>query len=164
MKSAVIKCKDILWEGVIDYSFELGFTIAYIDSLAAKAWRKINNVHVLPPHQKFKSQLPELLASKLKKMPDVTIKPHAFDKLTNEMVKLFSCSLAGNRTPDEIILALKSDIEMRNEVVELLIAAVKTKNSIDGQRIFLQRILSGDDDLRALLNKQKKKKGFPHNI
>jgi hypothetical protein len=164
MKSAVIKCKDILREGVVAYSFELGYAIAFVDSLAGKVWRKVNNVQVLPPRQKFKKQLPELLASKLKKMPDVTIEPHVFDKLTNEMVKLFSCSLASNRTPDEIILGLQSDIEMRNEVVELLIAAVKTKNSIDGQRVFLQRILSGDDDLRDLLNKQKEKKGFPHNI
>lgn len=146
------------------YSFELGSTVGHLNSLANKVRIKFNKVYVSPPHQEFKQQLPELLASKLKKMSDVTIKPHVFDKLTTEMVKLFSCSLASNRTPEEIILGLQSDTEMRNEVVELLISRIKTKTSLDSQRTFLQRILSGDDDLRVLLNKQKEKKGFPHTI
>lgn len=164
MKSTVNKWKDFLWEGVIVYSFELGSMIGHIDSLAKKVRIQFNKVYFSPPHQEFKQQLPELLTSKLKKMPDVTMKPHVFDKLTNEMVKLFSCSLASNRTPDEIILALKSDTEMRNELVELLISRINTKNSLESQRTFLHRILSGDDDLQILLNKQKEKKGFPHNI
>ena len=145
-------------------SFELGSTIGHLNSLANKVRIKFNKVYVSPPHQEFKQQLPELLASKLKKTPDVTITPHVFDKLATEMVKLFSCSLASNRTPDEIILGLQSDTEMRNEVVELLISRIKTKTSLDSQRTFLHRILSGDDDLRVLLNKQKEKKGFPHTI
>lgn len=164
MKSTVNKCKNVLWEGVIAYSFELGSTIGHIDSLANKVRIQFNKIYVSPPNQEFKKQLPELLTSKLKKMPDVTIMPRTFDRLTNEMTKLFSCSLASNRTPDEIIFGLKSDIEMRNEVVELLISRIKTKKSLDSQRIFLQRILSGDNDLQALLNQQKEKKGFPHNI
>jgi hypothetical protein len=164
MKSTVKKCTGCLREGVIAYSFELGFTIAYIDSLAVKVWRKINNGYLLPPHQEFKKQLPELLTSKLKTMPDITMQPPVFDKLTRELVKLFSCSMASNRTPDEIIFGLKSDIEMRNEVVELLISRINTKTSLNSQQIFLHKILSGDDDLRVLLNKQKEKKGFPHNI
>ena len=164
MKSIVNKWNDYIWRGVIAYSFELGSTIGYIDNLANKVRIKFNKVHVSPPHQKFKRQLSEFLVSKVKKMPDVTMKPHVFDKLTNEMVKLFSCSLASNRTPDEIILGLKSDIEMRNEVVELLISRINMKTSLENQRTFLHMILSGDDDLRALLNMQKEKKGFPHNI
>ncbi|MCK4823565.1 hypothetical protein KA005_47880 [bacterium] len=164
MKSAPNKWKDYLWEGVIVYSFELGSTIGHLNSLAKKVRIKFNKVYVLPPRQEFKQQLPELLAPKLKKMPDVTMEPQVFGKLTNEMVKLFSCSLASSRTPDEIILGLQSDAEMRNEVVELLISRIKTNTSLDSQRTFLHRILSGDDDLRALLNKQKEKKGFPHTI
>jgi hypothetical protein len=164
MKSTVNKCKDYIWGGVIAYSFELGSTIGHVDSLVNKVRIKFNEVYVSPPHQKFKQQLSELLVSKVKKMPDVTMKPHVFDKLTNEMVKLISCSLASNRTPDEIILGLQTDIEMRNEVVELLISRINTKTSLESQRTFLHRILSGDDDLRALLNRQKEKKGFPHNI
>jgi len=164
MKSTVSKCKDYLWEGLIAYSFELGSTIGHIDSLANKVRIQFNKVYVSTPHHEFKQQLPELLAYKLKKMPDVTMKPPVFDKLTNELVKLFSCSMASNRTPDEIILGLQSDIEMRNEVVELLISRINSKTSLNSQQIFLHRILSGDDELRALLNKQKEKKGFPHNI
>ena len=53
---------------------------------------------------------------------------------------------------------------MRNEVVELLLSKINLKTSLDNQQAFLNRILSGDDDLRVLLNKQKEKKGFPHNI
>ena len=97
-------------------------------------------------------------------MPDVTINSYVFGKLTNEMYKLLACSLAGNRSPDEIIFGLQSDTEMREEVIELLISEIKTNSSLDSQRTFLNRLLSGDDDLRTLLNKQKEKKGFPHNI
>jgi len=164
MKSAINKWKYYIWEDTKSCSFELGYTIGELNNLAVNYWEKINKVYFSPNPQKFKQQLPEFLASKLNQMPDVTMKSHVFDKLTNEMYKFLSCSLAGNRTPDEIIFGLQSDTEMRNEVVELLLSKINLKTSLDNQRVFLNRILSGDDDLRVLLNKQKEKKGFPHNI
>ena len=158
------KWKDYLCEGTISCSFELGYTIGQLNNLAVNSWEKFKKTYFPPNPQKFKQQLPELLASKVSQMSDVTMNGNVFDKLTSEMYKFLSCSLASNRTPDEIIFGLQSDSEMREEVVDLLISKIESKTSLDNQRIFLDRILSGDEDLRALLNKQKEKKGFPHNI
>ena len=164
MKSATDKWKSYLWEEAKGCSFELGYTVGELNNLAVNYWEKFKKAYFPANPQKFKQQLPELLVSKLNEMPDVTINSHVFDKLTNEMYKLLFCSLAGNRSPNEIIFGLQSDTEMRNEVVELLVSEIKSDSSLDSQRTFLNRLLSGDDDLRALLNKQKEKKGFPHNI
>ena len=164
MKSTLDKWKFYIWEDTKSCSFELGYTIGELNNLAVNYWEKFKKAYFRPDQQKFKQQLPELLASKLNQMPDITMDSLIFDKLTNEMYKLLSCSLAGNRSPDEIIFGLQSDTEMRNEVVELLISKIKSNSSLDNQRTFLNRLLSGDDDLRTLLNKQKEKKGFPHNI
>ena len=158
------KWRFYIWEDTKSCSFELGYTIGELNNLAVNYWEKFKKAYFPANPQKFKQQLPELLVSKLNQMPDVTINSHVFEKLTNEMYKLLSCSLASNRTPDEIIFGLQSDTEMRNEVVELLISEIKSNSSLGSQRTFLNRLLSGDDDLRTLLNKQKEKKGFPHNI
>lgn len=158
------KWKSYIWEDTISCSFELGYTIGELNNLAVNYWEKFKKAYFPPDQQKFKQQLPELLVSKLNQMPDVTINSHVFEKLTNEMYKLLSCSLAGNRSPNEIIFGLQSDTEMRNEVVELLVSEIKSNSSLGSQRTFLNRLLSGDDELRILLNKQKEKKGFPHNI
>jgi len=164
MKSTLDKWKFYIWEDTKSCSFELGYTIGELNNLAVNYWGKFKKAYFPSDQQKFKQQLPELLVSKLNQMPDVTMDSHVFDKLTNEMYKLLSCSLAGNRSPDEIVFGLQSDTEMRNEVVELLVSEIKLNSSLGSQRTFLNRILSGDEDLRALLNKQKEKKGFPHNI
>lgn len=158
------KWKYYIWEDTKSCSFELGYTIGELNNLAVNYWEKFKKAYFPPDQQKFKQQLPELLVSKLNQMPDVTINSHVFEKLTNEMYKLLSCSLAGNRSPNEIIFGLQSDTEMRNEVVELLVSEIKSNSSLGSQRTFLNRLLSGDDELRILLNKQKEKKGFPHNI
>lgn len=164
MKFMLDKWKSYIWEDTISCSFELGYTIGELNNLAVNYWEKFKKAYFPTDQQKFKQQLPELLVSKLNQMPDVTINSHVFEKLTNEMYKLLSCSLAGNRSPDEIIFGLQSDTEMRNEVVELLVSEIKSNSSLGSQRTFLNRLLSGDDELRILLNKQKEKKGFPHNI
>jgi len=158
------KWKYYIWEDTKSCSFELGYTIGELNNLAVNYWEKFKKAYFRPNPQKFKQQLPELLVSKLNQMPDVTINSHVFEKLTNEIYKLLSCSLAGNRSPNEIIFGLQSDTEMRNEVVELLVSEIKSNSSLGSQRTFLNRLLSGDDELRILLNKQKEKKGFPHNI
>jgi len=164
MKFMLDKWKYYIWEDTKSCSFELGYTIGELNNLAVNYWEKFKKAYFRPNPQKFKQQLPELLVSKLNQMPDVTINSHVFEKLTNEMYKLLSCSLAGNRSPNEIIFGLQSDTEMRNEVVELLVSEIKSNSSLGSQRTFLNRLLSGDDELRILLNKQKEKKGFPHNI
>jgi hypothetical protein len=164
MKSTLDKWKFYIWEDTKSCSFELGYTVGELNNLAVNYWEKFKKAYFPANPQKFKQQLPELLASKLNQMPDITMDSLIFDKLTNEMYKLLSCSLASNRSPDEIIFGLQSDTEMREEVVELLVSKIKSNSSLDNQRTFLNRLLSGDDDLRTLLNKQKEKKGFPHNI
>ena len=164
MKSATDKWKSYLWKEAKGCSFELGYTAGRLNTSATDYWGKFKKTYFSANPQKFKQQLPELLASKLNQMPDITMDSLIFDKLTNEMYKLLSCSLAGNRSPDEIIFGLQSDTDMREEVVELLVSEIKSNSSLGSQRTFLNRLLSGDEDLRALLNKQKKKKGFPHNI
>jgi len=146
------KWKSYIWEDTISCSFELGYTIGELNNLAVNYWEKFKKAYFPTDQQKFKQQLPELLVSKLNQMPDVTINSHVFEKLTNEMYKLLSCSLAGNRSPNEIIFGLQSDTEMRNEVVELLVSEIKSNSSLGSQRTFLNRLLSGDDELRILLN------------
>ena len=163
-KSTVDKWKDYLYEETISCSFELGYTIGQLNNIAVNYWEKFKKTYFPLHPQKFKQQIPEFLAYKLNQMSDVTMNGNVFDKLTSEMYKFLSCSLASNRTPDEIIFGLQSDTEMREEVIDLLISKIELKTSLDNQRIFLDRILSGDEDLRALLNKQKEKKGFPRNI
>ena len=164
MKSSIDKWKSYLWEEAKGCSFELGYAVGRLNTSATDYWDRFEKAYTLNGYQKFKQQLPEFLAFKLSQMPDVTLNSYVFDKLTNEMYKLLTCSLAGNSSPDEIILGLQSDTEMREEVVELLVSKIKSKSSLNDQRTFLNRILSGDEDLRVLLNKQKEKKGFPHNI
>ena len=163
-KSTIDRWKYYIWADTISCSFELGCAVGQLNNLAINYWGKFKKAYFPANPQKFNQQLPELLASKLNQMPDVTMDNHVFDKLTSEMYKFLLCSLASNRSSDEIILGLQSDTEMREEVVGLLISKIELKTSLDNQRIFLDRILSGDEDLRALLNKQKEKKGFPHNI
>ena len=164
MKPNIIKIKTYLKEDAINCSFELGWTVAWLNDTAHSCWDKFKNISIKKDNLKFKQQLTTLLSSKLNEMTDLKITDIASEKMNIEMHKLLTCSLASNRTPDEIISGLRSDAEMRNEVVELLISKIKLKTSLDSQRIFLNRILSGDNDLLALLNKQKDKKGFPHNI
>ena len=163
-KSAIDRWKYYIREDTKSCSFELGYAIGELNNLAVNYWEKFRKAYFPSNDQKFKQQLPEFLVFKLSQMPDVTMNSLVFDKLTNEMYKLLTCSLAGNRSPDEIIFGLQSDTEMREEVVELLVSKIKSKSSLDNQRTFSNRILSGDEDLRVLLNKQKEKKGFPHNI
>jgi len=136
MKFMLDKWKSYIWEDTISCSFELGYTIGELNNLAVNYWEKFKKAYFPTDQQKFKQQLPELLVSKLNQMPDVTINSHVFEKLTNEMYKLLSCSLAGNRSPDEIIFGLQSDTEMRNEVVELLVSEIKSNSSLGSQRTF----------------------------
>ena len=163
-KSTIDRWKYYIREDTKSCLFELGYAIGELNNLAVNYWEKFKKAYFPPNNQKFKQKLPELLAFKLSQMSDVTMNGNVFDKLTSEMYKFLSCSLASNRTPDEIIFGLQSDTEMREEVVELLVSKIELKTYLNDQRIFLNRLLSGDEDLRALLNKQKEKKGFPHNI
>ena len=157
------RCSYAIWPSEINLGL-LFLLSSFYFFLKLQEEKKINKTYFSPNQQNFKQQLHELLASKYKKMPDVTMTCRVFDKLSDEIYKLLSCSMASNRTPNEIIFGLQSDTEMRNEVVELLISGIDSKTSFDHQRTFINKILSGDDDLRVLLNKQKEKKGFPHNI
>ena len=164
MKSSIDEWKSYLWEEAKGCSFESGYVVGCLNTSATDYWEKFKKTYFPANPQKFKQQLSELLVSKLNQMPDVTMDRLIFDKLTNEMYKLLSCSLSSNRTPEEIISALQSDAEMREEVVSLLLSKIDSPSSLDSQRMFLTRILSGDEDLRVLLDKQKENKQFPRDI
>ena len=164
MKPNIIEIKTYLKEDAINCSFELGWTVSWLNDAAHNSWDRFKNLSIRQDNSKFKQQLTTLLSSKLNEMTDLKITDIASEKMNIEMHRLLACSLASNRTPDEIISGLRSDAEMRSEVVDLLISRIKPKTAINNQRLFLNRVLSGDNDLLALLRKQQEKKGFPHNI
>ena len=167
------KWKEYLKQDVIGSSYELGCIIGLIYDRAIVYWgiiKKSDKFSIAFPSKKqdqkktFEEELEELLICKKDEMPDVKISDKIFKKLSNELYKLLSCSLVSNRTPDEIVTGLKDDITMRKEVVDLVINETKAEVSCNEQRVFLDRIFSGDNDLKVLLNKQLSKKGFPYNI
>jgi len=158
------KCKYFINDEIQRNSYSLGWVVGYIQVSAVNGWSQAKGAFRFPRNQKFSQELEKLLALKLKKMSDLTLPDKVFEKLASELYKLLLCSLASNRTPDEVIDGLQNDIEMRAEVVELMLSQTGTDPSYKDQRVFLDGVLSGDADLRALLNKQMKKKGFPYNI
>ncbi|MFH1504975.1 MAG: hypothetical protein ABIH08_06295 [Candidatus Omnitrophota bacterium] len=156
--------KHFIQEQAIDYSFELGYVTKRLRILLIRYREQIKNTLFPPESPKFKQELSTFLASKLNEMPDLTLENKVFKKLNKVLTHFLICSLAGNRTADEIILGLQSDIEMRDEVVSLLIKKINSKASVDTQRVFLDQILLGDEELKKLLNQQTIIKGFPHTI
>ena len=161
MASTIGNLTERIWERTQQGLFEWAYTVGRINRFAANSWNVLKKAYLPREPKPFKQELPALLAAKLSEMPDVTIDSRAFSKLAEELYKLLACSLASNRTPDEIISGLQADAEMRDEVVKMLI---KSRRTLKGQKAFLNAILSGDEDLRALLNAQQTKPGFPHNI
>jgi len=158
------KCKFFINYEVQRNSYSLGWVVGYIQASAVNGWSQAKDAFRSPRNQKFSQELEKLLALKLKTMSDLTLPDKVFEKLVSELYKLLLCSLASNRTPDEVVDGLQNDIEMRAEVVEFMLSQTGTDPSCKNQRVFLDGVLSGDADLRALLNKQMEKKGFPYNI
>jgi hypothetical protein len=162
------KWKDYLWKDAVDGAFDLGATVAYLKICGSIYWveasRLIFNLPEEKEKLKFKDQLQNLLEKKFNEMSSLKISKPVFSKMGNEMHTLLLCSLASQRSPDEIIDGLENDPEMREEVINLLISKVKRKTSQEHQRIFFDKIFSGDVGLRKLLNEQTEKKGFPYGI
>ena len=158
------KFKDFLKEDSLRSAHELGRTIGDINNLTLYCWKRF--IAVSPPRAPltFKDELKALIKSKIKEMPYLDMDGKLLNKLNNELHALLQCSLASQRTPDEIVDGLKSDFEMRNEVIELILSRVKLRTSKSNQRVLLENILSGDRHFRKTLNRQRTKKGFPFNI
>ncbi len=117
-----------------------------------------------PVEAKFVDEVNKYLSSKVSAFEGVKLSKGDFDKLSKEVFELLRCSLASNRTPEEIFEGLRDDPEMRAEVLEMLIGRTKVGLSVRKQNDLLEDIFSGDEELRVLLNKQKLKKEFPVNI
>jgi hypothetical protein len=159
--------KEYLKKDLFDGSYELGVTVSDIKTRAVNGWAELKKVIRDITEEKalkFKDELFLLLDLKLKEMMPLKISEAVFGKMRVELCNLLLCSLASERTPDEIIDGLADDPEMRKEVVSLLVNKVKRKKYLDNQHKYFDEILSGDDDLRRVLNAQTKKKDFPYNI
>ncbi|MBF0252952.1 MAG: hypothetical protein HQL29_03965 [Candidatus Omnitrophica bacterium] len=77
------------------------------------------------------------------------------EKISKEVFELIRCSLASDRTPDEIYEGLKDDPEMREEVIAMLIKGAEAGITEKKQKVLLEGIFSGDEDLKVLLNKKE---------
>lgn len=164
MISSTNHWKKYLKEDAIRSSYELGWMFGYLNEAAGRYRERINSLFFPDEAVTFKEELSKLLRSKLKATDRVEAHSPEFRNLSRELYKLLLCSFASNRTPEEICTGLKDDAEMRAEVIELLIKKSKCKVSRDRKRSFLNRILSGDQNFRTLLIKQKEKEGFPYQI
>ena len=168
IKKRISKWSEFLKKDALECAYELGATGAYLKVRILEYWDKTQPVlfPFLQDNEKprFKKELRDLLGAKYKKKSYLKIPAYVFSKLCKEMYDLLLCSVASERSPDEIIDGLRSDLEMRREVVDLLISKVNSKTSVKAQRMFLDGIFSGDKDLKRLLNEQKAKKGFPYDI
>ena len=153
--------------GTHEFVWIIGFmydsVTAYWENISKKSSKNVPS-KMQNTKKRFKQELGELLICKKDTMQDIEITDEVFDRLNNELYKLLSCSLTSKRTADEIATGLQDDISMRNEVVDMVVNETKTEVSCNQQRLFLNRMLSGDNDLRVLLNKQQNKEGFPYII
>ena len=168
IKKEISKWKGFLKNDAVECAFELGATGAYLKVQLSEYWGKTKPV-LFPFLQekekpKFKEELRNLLEMKLKKKRSLKVPAYVFPRMCKELHDLLLCSLASERSPDEIVAGLRSDAEMRAEVVELLVSKVGSRASVRYQRNFFDKMLSGDSDLKKLLNAQKEKKGFPYDI
>ena len=145
-------------------SYDLGWMFEYLKQAAIRYHERVN-AYVFPAETvTFKGEIDALLRASLKKSDTCRLSEQDYLRLLNEFHKLLTCSLASNRTPEEIYSGLKDDKEMREEVIEMLIKRMKLKTAREKQKILLDNILSGESDFGALLIRQKRKKGFPYNI
>ena len=148
-------------ENITDFCWTAGYFYSALRGLTRIWWHQSKTP--IPPIREFRfsEELHTVLYQKLDRMQDIELSPPMFDRLSEELSNLFKCSFASVRTPDEIIEELREDSEMRAEVVEMVLSETGETSNRRDQRLFLQRMLSGDEDLRVLLNRQTEKKGFP---
>ena len=133
-----------------DYCWEAGHLCSYLKALAEDAAVRLRSLRRTPPEKEFRDALGELLRQKLDQMEDVLLEATMLRRIAHEVRQFFRCCLASNRTPDELIDGLRDDSDMREEVVNLLLSRIGPP-AAEPERLFLHRMLSGDDDLRALL-------------
>ena len=113
--------------------------------------------------ERFDEQLRELLLVKFPLPKDKIPEDQSFEIIVQELSSFFKCCFTSDRTPDELVDALRDDAEMKEEIIELIMS----NNGIERSQhntLFLQQVLSGDDDVRFLLNRQKTKSGYPYVV
>ncbi|MBF0105682.1 MAG: hypothetical protein HQM16_10190 [Deltaproteobacteria bacterium] len=103
----------------------------------------------------FEKKLKELLVAKAAKYSELGISGKDLKRLSAEMTQCLLYSLTSRRTPEEIINALRDDLEMRDEVVEMILSRSTGSEATRQTRVFLNILFSGDRDLLSLLNSQK---------
>jgi len=148
-------------ECVSDISWGTGYASGTLKNRALGLWDKVRQIRQPREKRSFKDELAEVLLAKQQAMGDITFPLATLDAITRELFKILACSLASERTPNEIIDGLRDDAEMRGELKNLVVSATGL-GYYQEQLIFLDRILSGDPELRELLNKQKTKKRFSY--
>ena len=141
-----------------------GFVAGVVISRVRRLW---NGSHPGPrasKQRRFDQELSELLQAKFRDMDDTAFPATALDILSAELFKLLACALTSNRTPNEVVDGLRDDAEMRSEVISLILSESAEPAYQEQQRVFLQRLLSGDRDLRILLGRQTERTLFPHQV
>ena len=83
-------------------------------------------------------------------MKGLNIEASLLKRTTSEFSRFLTCCLNSNRTPEELLDGLRDDLEMRDEVVGLLVSRIGASETTD-VRLLLDRMLSGDGDLMRLL-------------
>ena len=168
IKENTDKLKKYLKKDLMNGSYEMGNIVRSISNVVGILRVREEEVIDLTAQplkeEKFIDELDALLDDKLSTMDNVKISDPVFSVMKKELYDFMLCSLASERTPDEIVEGLDSDKEMKDEVVAMLVTKVEKKTWKKNQKIFFDRMLSGDDDLKALLNAQEEKTGFPLEI
>ncbi|MFC1734941.1 hypothetical protein ACFL1X_02420 [Candidatus Hydrogenedentota bacterium] len=137
-------------QSVYDVSWMSGYLAAHARKYFDDGIWNVNAVAPVCPPENFRDGMTRLLREKLDRMKDLTLDADLLKRITEEFLRFFTCCLNSNRTPEELIDGLRNDREMRDEVVEMLISRVGSSEAPD-ERLFLERILSGDDDMLRLL-------------
>ena len=149
---------------IADSCEAVGFATGFVISRIHRYWNGSHPVPRVSKQRRFDQELSELLQAKLHDMDDTAFPAMALAMLSAELFKLFACALASNRTPNEIADGLSDDAEMRSEVISLILSEGGAPAYQEEQRVFLQRLLSGDHDLRILLSRQTERTVFPHRV
>ena len=148
-------------ESLIDLCGEAGYASGVLITRTRRYWSELLPTGQTPEQPAFDLQLSELLRTQLQNSEDIAFPQSTLDALAAELFEFLTCSLASNRTANEIIDGLRDDTDMRSEVVALVLSATGISSYHEEQRAFLERTLSGDDGLRKLLNTQAQKQRFP---
>ncbi len=155
----VNRWKNFLIDDLKRGMFETGLIIGKIKSSADKILDTGHAPEARKPEAGLDDEIKDHLTERSLSLIDKKLSKSDHEKISKQLFELLRCSLASERTPDEIFEGLRDDAEMRSEVVEMLINEASASLSKKKQRALLDGIFSGDEELRTMLKRHAAKQG-----